>query len=158
MTGLEPRRPAALVLFLALAFLPAVFGARFTPGVWYQELAKPAWTPPGWLFGPVWTLLYLTIGIAGWLAWRRAGIAAAPVAWVTFGAQLVLNGAWSWLFFGLQAPGAALIEIVALWLAILGTVAGFWRIRPLAGALLAPYLGWVGFAALLNAAIWRLNA
>ncbi len=80
------------------------------------------------------------------------------MAWVTFGAQLVLNGAWSWLFFGLQAPGAALIEIVALWLAILGTVAGFWRIRPLAGALLAPYLGWVGFAALLNAAIWRLNA
>ncbi len=147
----------ALAMFVAVAFLPALIGARFTPGAWYLELAKPAWTPPGWLFGPVWTVLYVTIGVAAWLVWRQAGFRKAPLVWLAWGGQLVLNAAWSWIFFGLHAPGAALVEIIALWLAILATIAAFRRLRPIAGALLLPYLGWVGFATALNAAIWRLN-
>ena len=152
----QPHLPV-LPLFILLAFLPAVFGARFAPGEWYLELAKPAWTPPGWLFGPVWFVLYVTIGVAAWLVWRRARFGDAPVAWIAWGAQLVLNGAWSWIFFGLRAPGPALIEIVVLWLAILATILAFRRLRPVAAALLLPYLAWVGFATALNAAIWRLN-
>ena len=155
----DRRAPALVALagFLALAFLPALVGARFVPGEWYLQLAKPAWTPPGWLFGPVWTVLYVTIGVAAWLVWRRTGLRGALAAWTAWAIQLVLNGAWSWIFFGLRQPGAALVEIVVLWLAILATVIGFWRLRPLAGGLLLPYLAWVSFATALNAAIWRLN-
>jgi benzodiazapine receptor len=151
-----PRLPA-LPVFILAAFLPAVFAARFAPGAWYQELAKPTWTPPAWLFGPVWFVLYVTIGVAAWLVWRRARFAEAPAAWLAWGAQLALNGAWSWIFFGLRAPGPALIEIAVLWLAILATIVAFHRLRPVAAALLLPYLAWVGFATALNAAIWRLN-
>ena len=148
---------ASLAFFLVLAFLPALIGARFTPGEWYLELAKPAWTPPGWLFGPVWTILYLTIGVAAWLVWRRAGFRGAPTAWWTWGTQLVLNAAWSWIFFGLRSPGAALAEIALLLAAIAATVVAFQRVRPAAAWLLLPYLAWVCFATALNAAIWRLN-
>ena len=149
--------PVALALFVGVAFLPALVGARFVPGQWYLELAKPSWTPPGWLFGPVWTFLYLTIGVAAWLVWRRVGFRGAPTAWWAWGSQLVLNAAWSWLFFGLRAPGAALLEICALLAAIAATVIAFGRIRPAAAWLLLPYSVWVAFATALNAAIWRLN-
>ena len=147
---------AFLALFVLVAFLPALVGARFTPGPWYLELAKPPWTPPGWLFGPVWTALYATIGVAAWLIWRGHGF--RPVAaWWAWGTQLVLNAAWSWIFFGLQAPGLALLEIVVLGGTVAFTIVLFWRLRPAAGALLLPYLAWVAFATALNAAIWALN-
>lgn len=154
--GQRARALGFLAFFLVLAFLPALVGARFTPGEWYLDLAKPAWTPPGWLFGPVWTVLYATIGVAAWLVWRRHGFTPSA-AWCTWATQLTLNGAWSWIFFGLRAPGAALIEIVALAVAIVLTIVQFWRLRPAAGLLLLPYLAWVAFATALNAAIWMLN-
>ena len=147
---------AFLALFVLVAFLPALVGARFTPGAWYLDLVKPAWTPPGWLFGPVWTALYVSIGVAAWLIWRHHGF--RPVAaWWAWATQLVLNAAWSWIFFGLRAPGWALVEILVLGGAILATIALFWRLRRAAGALLLPYLAWVAFATALNAAIWALN-
>jgi tryptophan-rich sensory protein len=146
------------VLFLVVAFAPAAVGALFRPGEWYASLAKPSFTPPGWIFGPVWTALYASIGVAGLLAWNAAPAGARLVPFTVFGAQLVLNAAWSWLFFGLHRPDLALIDIVALWSLIVATAILFFRIRPLAGGILAPYLLWVSFATVLNAAIWRLNA
>ena len=148
-----------LVVFVVICFsVAAVGGAITTPqvGNWYANLAKPDWTPPGWIFGPVWSVLYLGMAIAAWLVWRQEGLASvAP--WGLFAAQLFLNLAWSWLFFGLRAPGAALLELVLLWMAILATTAVFWRRSKPAGLLLVPYLAWVTFAAALNFAIWRLN-
>lgn len=163
------RSGLALVVFLLICFGVAAFGGQFTPGEWYVGLEKPAWNPPSWVFAPVWTALYALMAVAGWLVWRaedpagastaapRRGMSVRRAALGFFALQLALNGAWSWLFFGLHRPGIALAEIVALWMAILGTVVLFWRLRPLAGALLLPYLAWVAFAAALNAALWRLN-
>lgn len=147
-----------IFVFLGLVAAAALFGAQFLPGPWYASLAKPAWNPPDWLFGPVWTVLYGMIAAAGWMAWRAGGGwrgAALPLGlWL---AQLVLNAAWSWLFFGVRRMDLALFEITLLWLLILACVLQFWRIRPLAGAMMLPYLAWVGFAAFLNFTIWRLN-
>jgi len=154
----------ALVLFLVICFGTAAFGGQFAPGAWYAALEKPVWNPPAWVFAPVWTLLYAMMAVAGWLVWRAGAAELAgevPLRGAALGVyavQLVLNGAWSWLFFGLQRPGLAFGEIVLLWLAILGTAVLFWRVKPLAGALLVPYLAWVAFAAVLNLALWRLNA
>ena len=147
-----------LLIFLALAFVPAAIGALFRPGAWYATLAKPAWTPPGWLFGPVWTALYATIGVAGWLAWEASAGRLRLVPFAVFAVQLLLNGLWSWLFFGLRRPDLALVDIVLLLALIGANIAVFARIRGVAGALLVPYLLWVAFATVLNAAIWRLNA
>jgi benzodiazapine receptor len=143
--------------FLAISFGVAALGGVSTANSvrdWYPTIAKPAWTPPSWLFGPVWTALYAMMAVAAWLVWRRAGWAGALV-W--FAAQLVLNAAWSPVFFGLHRIGLALLNIVLLWLAIAGTTAAFWRVQPAAGVLLVPYLTWVSFAVALNFAIWRLN-
>jgi translocator protein len=135
----------------SLATVPAV------PG-WYAGLAKPSWTPPSWLFGPVWTLLYLTMGVAAWLVWREAGgVRAAGLPLTIWLVQLALNALWSFLFFGLRQPGWAFVEVVVLWLAILATVAACWRISPTAGAVLLPYLLWVSYAAALNGALWWMN-
>lgn len=159
----SPPTGAAVWLGLAgwilLSFLAAVPGSFFvSSAAEYQGLAQPAWAPPGWVFGPVWTALYLLMGIAAWLVWKEAGFAGASVALGLFLVQLALNAAWTPLFFGAGLRGWAFLDIVLLWAAILGTVLLFWRIRPLAGALLIPYLAWVSFAAVLNAAIWRMNA
>lgn len=143
--------------FLLITFAAAAIGSQFMPGEWYARLAKPSWTPPSWLFGPVWTLLYVLMGVAAWLVWKDRGFAGARVALLLYGVQLVLNAAWSWLFFGLQRPGLAFAEILLLWSAILATLIAFWRHRKLAGALLVPYLAWVSFATALNWAIWQLN-
>lgn len=140
--------------WVVLSFGAAVVGAGFTPGTWYAALVKPPWNPPNWIFGPVWTMLYLLMGAAAWLVWRAHGPAWALGLFV---AQLLLNAAWSWLFFGRHRPDLALLEITALWLAIAATLVAFWRVRPLAGALLVPYLAWVSFALLLNAELWRRN-
>lgn len=125
---------------------------------WYQTLAKPSWTPPGWLFGPVWTVLYLMMAVSAWLVWRQAGWPStrAPLSW--FGVQLALNVGWSVVFFGLQLPAMACVEIVLLWLSIAVTILAFRRRSVPASWLLVPYLAWTTFAALLNAAIWRLNS
>lgn len=146
-----------LVAFLALTFGTAAIGSQFMPGEWYERLAKPEWTPPNRVFGPVWTVLYALIALAGWLVWRERGIAGARVALALYLLQLALNAAWSWLFFGLERPGAALVEIAVLWCVILATALAFRRVRRLAAVLLLPYLLWVSFASALNFAIWRLN-
>ena len=125
---------------------------------WYPTLTKPAFNPPAWVFGPVWTALYIMMGVATFLVWRR-GLDGEGVrtALVVFAVHLALNGLWSVLFFGLHAPGWALIEIVLLWAAIALTIVLFWRITPWAGALLLPYWAWVSFATVLNASLWWLN-
>jgi translocator protein len=145
-----------LLLWLVVAFVPAAVGAFFPAPDYYAELRKPAWAPPTWLFGPVWTALYATIGVAAWLVARRGG-AGTGRALGLWGVQLVLNAAWTPIFFGLRAPGIALAEISVMWLAIAATVVAFWMRRTAAGALMLPYLAWVAFAALLNFEIWRLN-
>jgi len=154
------RQSAALVLCVGVCFAAAAIGARFTspnvPG-WYANLEKPSWTPPSWVFGPVWSVLYLLMAISAWQVWRRTGLRAAMVPLALFGIQLVLNVAWSGLFFGLRRPGAALIEIVLLWVAILATMIAFRQRSALAGWLMLPYLAWVSFAVALNLAIWNLN-
>ena len=148
----------ALLGFLVLSFSAAIFGGLFMPGEWYAALQKPSWNPPSWVFGPVWTILYTMIGVSAWLVWNEKGFRGARLAFAVFLVQLVLNALWSWLFFGLHRPEIAFVEIVVLWLAILATIVVFWRESRLAGGLLTPYLAWVGFAAVLNGTLWRLNA
>lgn len=149
-----------LGLFYLACFLAAGLGSLFTMvslGSWYTSLAKPWWNPPSWVFGPVLTVLYAMMATAGWLVWRRGGPHMRPaLRW--FAVQLVLNVAWSAVFFGLQMPGLAVAEILVLWAAIAATLRSAWRVSRPAGILLVPYLLWVSFAAVLNVTIWRLNA
>jgi len=147
-----------LVLWLGLALAAGWIGSRFMPGEWYASLAKPAWNPPNAVFAPVWTVLYVFMGVAAWLVWRKTGFSGATVPLALFLLQLALNSLWSYLFFGLQQPMLAFFEIVVLWIAILATTLGFWKVTPAAGVLLVPYLCWVAFAAALNLQLWRLNA
>jgi translocator protein len=154
------RSVVALVVFLGLAFAAAAIGGLSAAGGgndWYQSLRRPSWSPPDWVFGPVWTVLYASIGVAGWLVWRERGSDQVDAALTVWGVQLVLNAAWTWLFFGLHRPGLALIDIVALAMAIAGMIVLFGRVSQVAAVLLVPYLAWVCFAAALNAAIWHLN-
>ena len=154
-----PKHPwFALVGLLTVCFAVAgIGGLATTPNIpnWYAGLLKPAWTPPGWIFGPVWSFLYLSMAVAAWLVWRQ-GNALVPLA--LFALQLAFNAAWSWLFFGLHSPGAALVDVVLLWVAIAATIPAFWFRSTVAGLLLVPYLAWVSFAAALNFAIWQLNS
>jgi translocator protein len=145
-----------LALWLLAAFVPAAIGAAFPAPDYYARLDKPPWAPPAWLFCPVWTVLYALIGVAAWLVDRRGGAGTRPPL-VLWGAQLALNAAYTPIFFGLRSPGAALVEIVVLWVAVAATVLAFAARRTVAGALLLPYLAWVTFAALLNFEIWRRN-
>lgn len=135
----------------SLATRPAI-------GTWYAGLNKPVFTPPGWLFGPAWTVLYILMGLAAYLVWSR-GLAApgVKVALIVFLVQLLLNLAWSFIFFAARSPFWGFVEILVLWVAIAVTIVLFFRVRPLAGWLLLPYIGWVSFAAVLNAAIMVLN-
>lgn len=149
-----------LALSLLVTFLAAGLGsiASLQAGTFYQQLALPDWAPPGDVFGPVWTVLYALMAIAAWLAWRAAGsVAAARTALTLYLVQLAANALWSWLFFGWHMGGAALADLVLLWLLIGATTFAFWRIRPLAGALMLPYWTWVTFAGFLNYATWHLN-
>lgn len=127
------------------------------PGEWHASLVKPSWNPPNTVFAPVWSTLYILMGIAAWLVWRKDGFSGARIVLGLFIAQLVLNSLWSYLFFGLHEPGIAFVEIVILWFVILAVTIGFWRVSVPAGALLLPYLCWVGFASILNLQLWRLN-
>lgn len=146
--------PTALVAFLIATFLAPIAGAAARPDDWYFALVRPAWTPPPWVFGPVWTLLYLAMAVAAWMVWKREGW-GRPLRWWTL--QLLLNAAWSPVFFGLHRPGLALAVIGALWLAIAATIAAFARVDRRAAWMLAPYLAWVSYASALNFAIWQQN-
>jgi len=153
------RSAIVLVGFIVAVFLAAAMGSLFTSSsvaTWYKTLQRPDWTPPGWLFGPVWSVLYLSMAVAAWLVWRKGG-RRARTALLAFAVQLALNVAWSALFFGLRCPAAGLADIVALWLAIVVTVVCFFRVSAAAGIILLPYLAWVSFAAALNFSIWRMN-
>ncbi len=121
----------------------------------YAQLSKPSWAPPGWLFGPVWTTLYLLMAVAAWLVWRTP--AASKTALVLFVVQLAVNALWSWLFFAWHLGGLATAEILLLWLLLLATLAAFWRISRTAALLMLPYLAWVSFAGLLAWTVWRSN-
>jgi len=144
------------------AFVLLCFGIEVLGGIatasgipdWYGSLRKPAFTPPSWLFGPVWTLLYPLVAVAGWLVWREG---RAPGATLIYLLQLALNGAWPWLFFGMRRPDLGLVGILALDVSIAATIVAFLSRRRTAALLLVPYLGWVAFATALNLAIWRLN-
>lgn len=145
-----------LVATLGVAGVGGWFTSMGMPE-WYASLRKPAFNPPSWIFGPVWTTLYVLMAIAAWLVWRSAGWRNGRKALTLFFVQLALNLAWSGIFFALQSPGWAMAEIVALWLAILATTILFFRHSTIAGALMVPYLLWVSFAAVLNGAIAWLN-
>ena len=159
MTGLPivslRRHAAVLTACILVSFAPGVFGAWFEPGDWYLHLDKSPLTPPGWVFPIAWTLLYLTIGVALYivLLYTTGRERRFPLA--IFAVQLVLNGAWSWLFFGRHAVGLALIEIGVLWISIVAMIFAFARYSRFAAKLLVPYLAWVTFATYLNFAIWR---
>lgn len=154
------RNAVALVLSFVVTYAAAAVGAAASVRArdFYAALDRPAWAPPGWLFGPVWTTLYTLMAIAAWLAWR-AGQAqgGARTALALYVLQLVLNAVWTWLFFTWRRGGWATAEIMVLWIAIALTIAAFWRLRPIAGALLLPYLAWVTFAAFLTVSVWRRN-
>lgn len=143
-------------MFLVLVIAVSAFGSLFVAGPWYGALAKPAWNPPGWVFGPVWSALYLMMAVSAWLVWdpghEQRGRA---IAW--WCAQLTLNAAWSWLFFGLHRPGWALAEMALLIIVLAVTARKFHAIRPAAAWLLAPYMAWLLFAWALNFTLWRLN-
>ena len=143
--------------WLLITFAAAWIGSRYMPGAWYESLVKPSWNPPNAIFAPVWSILYILMGVAAWLVWRRSGFSVAGVALAIFIIQLFLNTLWSYLFFGLHRPDMAFFDIVALWVAILIVMLLFWREDRYAGALLLPYLAWVSFASYLNFTLWRLN-
>ena len=145
-----------LAFWLVAAFVPAAIGVAFPAPDYYARLDKPPWAPPPLVFGPVWTVLYAMIGVAAWLVARRGDPAARP-ALRLWGLQLILNAAWTPIFFGLRAPGLALAEIAVMWVAIVGTTVAFFARRTAAGWLLLPYLAWVTFATALNFEIWRRN-
>lgn len=159
---MKSNKYSALVLigFLLASFTAAAIGGIATADnvrTWYPEINKPTWNPPAWLFGPVWTVLYVFMSIAAWRIWRRQDQPGAKPALRLFFVQLVLNALWSLLFFGLHSPGWALVEIIILWSLLAHLQGRFWRLDRVAGSLWAPYLAWVSFATFLNATIWWLN-
>ena len=154
-----PKQIFGLLAWLAVTFAAAVVGGvgSANAGALYQQLTLPAWAPPASLFAPVWGVLYLLMGSAAWLVWRETGFRGAGAALRLYLVQLAANALWSWLFFAWQHGEWAFGDILLLWALILGTIATFWRVRPLAGVLLLPYLAWVTFATALTFATWQLN-
>lgn len=146
--------------FVVTVFVAAGLGGLITRNsvpTWYAGIHKPSWTPPNWLFGPVWTLLYISMAVAAWLNWQHGGWEKNWPALSVFALQLILNAAWTPLFFGAHRIGWALVDIVALWAAIGTTLVLFWRADMISGAILIPYWCWVSFAVALNYALWRMN-
>ena len=146
-----------LIAFLLVVAAAALVGGSFHPGEWYAGLTKPDLTPPSWAFGVVWPVLYLLMAVSGWLVWKKTGIKGGAFPLGLFLIQLILNAAWTWIFFGLRRPGLAFAEIILLLGAILAVTVSFWRIKQAAGVLFLPYLAWVAFAAFLNYRFWILN-
>jgi translocator protein len=154
------RNLLALVVFIVVCLGVAWVSALATRpaiGTWYAGLAKPSWTPPNWLFAPVWTALYLAMAVAGWLVWKSAGAAERQAALAIFAAQLALNFLWSPLFFGLHRVGWAMADLAFLWAAISGFVFAAWPASRVASILFVPYWLWVSYAGALNFAVWRMN-
>lgn len=148
-----------LLGWLVACFAAAGVGgaASVSAGDFYGALVRPSWAPPGWLFGPVWTVLYVLMGVAAWLVWRARGFAGARGALLLFVGQLIANALWTWLFFVWRLGAAAFAEIIVLWVLILATALLFRRTSRAAAMLLLPYLAWVSFASALTWATWRLN-
>lgn len=155
----KQKQIVGLVSWLIVTIIAAAIGgaASVQAGPFYTQLQRPDWAPPATIFGPVWTVLYALMGIAAWLVWRVGGFHAAKSALTLFLVQLGINALWTWMFFAWQRGGLAFADSVFLWALIVATLITFWRIRPLAGALLVPYLLWVSFAAALNYSVWQLN-
>ena len=153
------KQTLGLLGWLLLVFATAAIGglASAQAGAFYTELVRPDWAPPGWLFGPVWSVLYALMGVSAWLVWRARGFAGARFALLLFMAQLGVNALWTWLFFVWHQGGLAFAEILLLWVMIVATITLFWRISKIAGSLLLPYLSWVTFATALTYAIWQRN-
>ena len=142
------------LIFIVLVLASAASGALFQPGSWYARLHKPGWTPPNWAFPVVWGLLYALIAWAGVIVWENQGAGLALGFWI---AQWVFNTAWSWLFFGRRRMDLAFVDVVLLWLSVLGFSITAWPVSPFASLIFLPYLAWVTIAAALNASVWRLN-
>ncbi|MBN2039927.1 MAG: tryptophan-rich sensory protein [Spirochaetes bacterium] len=155
----KSKQLSGLVGWLFITFVAAGIGsmASFKAGTFYQQLIRPEWAPPGWIFAPVWTILYLLMGIDAWLVWREHGFRAAPISLSLYIIQLAVNALWTWLFFVWRLGETAFIEIIILWILILCTLIAFWRVRIIYGILLMPYLAWVSFASVLTYIIWKLN-
>lgn len=148
---------AVLALFLLACFGVATTAAVYRPGPWYEALRKPWWRPPNWLFPPAWTVLYVMIATAGWLVWRERGFAGAALPLAVYAGQLLLNGLWSPIFFGLKRLDLAFYELLLLWLSIAACILLFAPISAAAAWLMMPYLAWVSFAGALNWTVWRMN-
>jgi benzodiazapine receptor len=161
MTNTNPLKSFLVVLafLIGTLFVGAIGGMATAPAIptWYAELERPFFAPPNYVFGPVWTLLYIMIGFAGWRVWRTVPSAARSTALIFWAAQLLLNLIWSFVFFKFQLIGAALIEIQVLLLSIIATILRFRDVDRMASWLLAPYFAWVSFAAVLNFGFWWLN-
>ena len=153
------RLTLGLIGWFIVSFAASAVGAvaSIQAKSFYSQLAQPEWAPPAFLFGPVWTALYALMAIAAWLVWRSGGFRSNRFALSLFLVQLALNALWSGLFFAWQRGALAFVDIVLLWILIVATLVAFWRVRPLAGALLIPYLLWVSFASVLNYSLWQLN-
>jgi len=154
-----PLQSLGLFGWLLVAFAAAAVGgfASANAGDFYRDLVRPSWAPPGWLFRPVWSVLYALMGVAAWLVWRARGFAGARGALLTFIVQLTANALWTWLFFVWRQGGLAFAEILVLLALILVTIGLFWRVSTVAAALLVPYLAWASFACLLSLSTWKLN-
>ncbi len=147
----------SIVLTVGLGSLGGIFTISEIP-VWYAGLQKPSFNPPNWLFGPVWTLLYLLMGISLYLIWSKPASSIRNTALRFFVIQFILNFCWSIIFFNQHQLGWALVEIIVMWVAILVTIVWFGKLSAVAAWLLVPYILWVSFASLLNGAIWKLNS
>jgi len=148
-----------LTISILVCQIAGLIGSFFTSPViftWYENIEKPNFNPPNWIFAPVWTILFILMGISLYLIWSN-GLKNKKTAIFIFSVQLILNILWSLLFFGLQVPLYAFIEIIILWLAILLTIISFYKVSKIAGLLLLPYIFWVSFATILNFFIWQLN-
>lgn len=153
------RQIIGLLGWLLLSFAAAAIGAVASAeaGAFYEQLVRPSWAPPGWVFAPVWSVLYALMGLAAWLVWRVHGFKEGRTALTLFIVQLGANALWTWLFFGWHLGALAFAEVILLWCLIVATAASFRRLNALAAVLLLPYLAWVTFAAALTFSTWQLN-
>jgi tryptophan-rich sensory protein len=153
------RQLVGLAGWLMASFAAGAIGAvaSVSAGAFYGSLSQPSWAPPAWLFGPVWSVLYILIGVAAWLVWRTNGFSGAATALKLFVIQLLANALWTWLFFVWHLGAISVAEIALLWLLIAATLVAFWRLHRFAALLLLPYLAWVSFASALTFSLWRLN-
>ena len=161
MTGLSVLQQClGLAVCLCVVLVGGAIGIPLTSNAvatWYQDLLRPPWTPPGFVFAPVWTGLYLIMAFAAWMIWREDRAPDRRPALILFAVQFLLNIAWTPIFFGARLFALAAVEIVLLWFSVLFCILAFRRVRPLAAWIMLPYLAWVGFACLLNVSIWWLN-